>query len=279
MGQETRKATDVLLDLENKIDTLLGIVRSQDLNIKVLSNKLSDAMVRLDKLQTVVAPKATIEVVQTPNNIAAVFGQVPVTDPERTVVVSAESKLPMDDGPQGFRRISRPETFSGDDSYIKKNGVPSPRSSFPIPATAAQAMAKPPPGRTENDIPVIQRPKEPKVEAPKPSPERSVPPPTQKIAQPIDPTGIVPIEQRVVDRNGRSVFLADVEIVDLSSGEQVSKSRTNATGKWVAALPLGEYRVAIRKLESLTREKVEAVQSFKVDGTESPLKLQMIIIK
>jgi predicted phage tail protein len=91
--------------------------------------------------------------------------------------------------------------------------------------------------------------------------------------------GIVPVEQRVVDRNGKSVFLADVEIMDVSSGEQVSKSRTNGTGKWMAALPLGNYKVTVRKLESLTREKVEAIQTIKVDGTESPLKLPMVIIK
>ena len=41
MSNEPRKATDVLLELEAKINLLLDIVRSQDLNIKVLSNKLN----------------------------------------------------------------------------------------------------------------------------------------------------------------------------------------------------------------------------------------------
>jgi hypothetical protein len=272
MEQEPRKATEVLLDLEKKIDILLGTIRAQDLNIKVLSNKLSEVMQKLDKQQAVPG-KITVEAVQ---SVPPIFAQIPVADPERAIPVSAESKLAIDEGPQGFRRTSRPESYAGDDAYIRKENVPPPRQ----PGMSNLNM-NPPSGRSASDVSVIQQsfpPQQQKQVAHQQS-HQQLPHPTLKGTTSVDPNGTIPVEQRVVDRNGKSIFLADVEIVDLATGGQVSKSRTNGTGKWMAALPLGEYRVTIRKLESLTREKVEAVQTIKVDGTESPLKLQMVILK
>jgi len=92
-------------------------------------------------------------------------------------------------------------------------------------------------------------------------------------------SGSVPVMQRIVDKNGKSVFLADVEIIDVSSGEQASKTRTNGTGKWMATLSPGDYKVIIRKRESLTKEKIEVIQDVRVDGTQSPFDLQTMIIK
>ena len=275
MEQEPRKATDVLLEIEAKLDALLKRLDASDLNIKVVSNKLNELMKGLDKIQS--APpqqKITVEAVQTPtpNQAAVIFGQVPTNDPGRAIPVTAESKLPMDDTPQGFRRTSRME---GDGSYLKKDGVPPPTNpSFFV----AAAGSKAPPGRNAGEVlPTPTPPK--KAAAPNPAPA----PPSPKVApkQPteMDTHGIVPVEQRVVDHNGKSVYLADVEIVDLSSGEQISKSRTNGTGKWMAALPVGQYRVTIKKLESLTRARVENIQTITVDGSQSPLKLPMVIIK
>lgn len=271
MTQEPRKATDVLLELESKIDILLGTIQTMDLNIKVLSNKLNEIMKGLDK-QQVISPKITVEAVQTPsvsNKQAVLFGQAPPIDPERSVVITAESRLGMDETPKGFRRNSRPESYaSGDDVYLKRDGVPPPNN----PASSAN---RPPPGRSANDMAVL--PTTPIAPAPKN--KAASPPNTSQTPKELNTHGIVPVEQRVVDRNGKSVFLADVEVVDVSSGEQIFKSRTNGTGKWMAPLPLGNYKVTIRKLESLTREKIESIQTIQIDGTESPLKLPMVIIK
>jgi hypothetical protein len=41
MSVKTRTAVEVLVDLESKIDLLVGIVKSQDLQIKILSNKIT----------------------------------------------------------------------------------------------------------------------------------------------------------------------------------------------------------------------------------------------
>lgn len=280
MSQEPRKATDVLVELESKIDVLNGTIQSMDLNIKILSNKLSEVMKSLEKQQVQASSRIVVEAVQTapavPNH--AVFGHSPVTDPERAVVVRAESKLPEMENP-GFRRNSRPESYAGDGAYLKREGVPEPHQT-PLRPGNKLPLPKPPPGRSDGDVVTNQLP-------PK---NKAAPPPLvataqqqlgskQKAMTEQDTRGIVPVEQRVVDRNSKSVFLADVEIVNQHSGEQVSKSRTNGTGKWMAALPLGIYTVTIRKLESVTREKIESVQTITVDGTESPLKLQMVIIK
>lgn len=274
MPQEPRKATDVLVELETKINSLSGTIQSMDLNIKILSNKLSEVMKSLDKQQAE-PQKIIVEAVQTPTTAQLahpVFGKGPV-DPERAVMITAESKLPEVEVPPAFRRTSRPETFSGDDAYLKRDGVPAPHQT---PLGPGGKLPKPPPGRGANDVSVPSQP------APK---NKAASAPIANTTQPkttmseMNTHGIVPIEQRVVDRNGKSVFLADVEITDLSSNEQISKSRTNGTGKWMAALPLGEYKVLIRKLESITREKIESTQTITVDGSESPLKLPIVIIK
>lgn len=277
MSDEPRKATEVLLAIEAKIDTILSTVRASDLNVKVLSNKLNELMKSLDKLAN--TPKVTVEAVQTqpvvPNQAAVIFGQIPTnSDPSRTVVVTADSKLGVDDTPQGFRRTSRPESYDlqGDDSYLKKQGVPPPRSQIMPPGP------KPPPGRSMGENVALPQPSSPPVKN-RVAENPQSPSPVQKQATEAMAHGIIPVEQRVVDKNGKSVFLASVEVIDLSSGEQVSESRTNGTGKWMAALPVGQYKVSIKKLESLTKERIEAIQTITVDGSQSPLKLQMVIIK
>ncbi|MEK6881631.1 MAG: carboxypeptidase-like regulatory domain-containing protein, partial [Nanoarchaeota archaeon] len=89
----------------------------------------------------------------------------------------------------------------------------------------------------------------------------------------------VPIKQRIVDASGKSVFLADVEIFNAESGESASKTRTNGTGKWVASLPLGNYRVVVRKRDSLSKDTKEIVQSVQIDGSLNQIELPVMIIK
>jgi hypothetical protein len=276
--QEPRKASEVLLDIEAKLDTILSTIRANDLNIKVLSNKLSEVMKNMEKLQAA-PPKITVEAVQAPipNQSAAIFGQVPTTEPGRAIPIKAEATLPTDNSPQGFRRTSRPESYVEGETYLKKEGVPPPAA--PSYLFMQQQQGKPPPGRSGLDVIVPPTTPPPKKKAATAAPQAPVQPSAQKPATEAPAHGIIPVEQRVVDKNGKSVFLADVEVVDLDTGDQVSKSRTNGTGKWMAALPVGRYRVSIKKLESLTREKVESVQTIEVDGNQSPLKLPMVIIK
>ena len=289
MGQEPRKATDVLLDVESKVNMLIDIIRAQDLNIKVLSNKLNDVMGRLDKQQAA-PPKIVVETVQAPvmqpPSIPPGFTQIPAGDPERTIPVTAESKLPQANVPQGFRRNSRPETFAGDHSYLPH---PSQEMQMPIqipkmPPGQAQPMqappgrdpGMPPPGRgNEVTVPVTNTGKKGAVMPP----PQQMPEMTEERPMPASAQGAIPIMQRCVDKNGKSIFLAEVDIISLTDGQPVFKTRTNGTGKWMASLGIGSYRVTISKRASMNKEKLEAVQDIQVDGTQSPLELPMMIIK
>jgi hypothetical protein len=306
MEQGPRKATDVLLEVESKVSMLLDIIRAQDLNIKVLSNKLNDVIGRLDK-QQVAPPKIIVETVQTPVQppmMPPTFTQIPPGDPDRTIPVTAESKLPQAETTQGFRRSSRPETYAGDNSYLP---MPAEEMRMPVQLPkmppGRQMPNAPPPGRSPgNDVtamvpPEAANPRNNKkgVFAP-PNPKGSPVAPMGSLNPMMAPPqmeeqgpsvheqmhaaqGQIPVMQRCVDKNGKSIFLADVEITDLSTAQPIFKTRTNGTGKWMASLGIGAYRVTISKRASMNKEKLEAVQDIQVDGTQSPLELPMMIIK
>lgn len=285
MVQETRKASDVLLDLESKVDLLLGEIRAQNLNNKILSNKLNDLIGRLDKQQAG-PPKIIVETVQSPPPPAIVppgFAQIPAGDPDRNIPFLAESKLPQDNSPQGFRRNSRPETYA-------KNKPPAqpPELQMPVqlppnmkPPSGRQANINPPPGRGENSEVVVSSQA---THHNKQGAGAVMAPPVTEMPQteqsaPLSHQGQIPVTQRCVDKNGKSIFLADVEILDMASMQTIFKTRTNGTGKWMASLGIGAYRVTIRKRESVSKEKIESVQDIQIDGSQSRLELPMLIIK
>lgn len=85
---EPRKASDILVSLENQVNQLLQLVRSQDLNIKILSNKLNVLL----------------------NGGATISEEYVAVTP--TIKISTENQIPMETSPKGFRRVSRPETYA-----------------------------------------------------------------------------------------------------------------------------------------------------------------------
>lgn len=279
MEQEPRKATDVLLALENKVDTLLSIIKAQDLNIKVLSNKLNAVMEQMSKQQAA-PPQIKVEAVQPPLP-ANPFVQMPAGDPEKTIPVLAESKLPSSTSPQGFRRNSRPETYQGDDAVLPhadeghRMPLQLPKMPGPGPVSNPQMPpgARPPPGRGAGNEVVVQPPPKKQAAPPKAPVLSDLPPEEQaKVAR-----GMIPVQQRVVNGTGKSVFLAQVEITNVQTNE-VTKTKTTGNGKWMTSLGIGAYRVVITKRESLT-ESLNATQDIQVDGSQSPLELPLLIIK
>lgn len=268
MEKEPRKASEVLLEIEHKLDQLMSIVRSQDQIIKILSNKLNTVISSLEKQATAAPPKIVVEAVNTTRAPTPVPISVPGPFSEREIPISAESRLPLEEAPSGFRRTSRPETFSGDDSYLQQT------TKFPpqIPQMPAVGVQTPPPGRSVGEV-VVPNKVSKKIDT------AAIP----KEAQPLDPgtavLNAIPVSQRVVNSNGKSLFLADVEVVDLSSMKTIVKTRTNGTGKWNASLGVGNYRIFIRKLDSATKERLEVKQDITVDGQQSPLELSAVIIK
>lgn len=227
MENGSRKATDVLLELEAKINSILGFVKMQDQNMKILSNKLNTILeAQRQLLQQKVISQPKIEVSNsTP---------IPTTNnSERQIIINPENTIPVQQSPQGFRRTSRQE------------GITEPKP-----------VAKAPPAE-------ILMPK-----------QEIVPQEQTKEIQ-----NLIPVIQRVVDRNSKSIFLAEVEILDASNNNKVSKTRTNGTGKWTASLPAGKYCVLITRRDTMTKEEVKISQDIIVDGKSSPLSLPLLIFK
>lgn len=264
MSNEPRKASDILLELEAKIDNLVSLFKAQNFAQQIINNKLNELIDKLDR-QPAVAPKFTAETTTTAKPVPpppmSPLASFKPGEPDRQIPISAEARLPETSEPMGFRRTSRPESFAGDDVYLGQDqGVPK----FPM-----QMPKGPPPGRGA-EAEVIVQPKQQAKQAP------------QAPKAPTKPTQVqnaVPVVQRVVNRDGKSIFLADVEITDMATSQPVFKTRTNGTGKWMASLGTGSYRVSIRKKGTSTSERMEAIQDIQVDGSQSPLELQMIIIK
>lgn len=248
---EPRKASDVLLELEAKVDTILGLLRTHDLNNKIISNKLNSLIEKLDR-QPAGEPKITVEAVNTAGNP---FNKMLPQDLSKQIPVSSDFNLQVDTSPTGFRRTSRPETYAGDDAILPKvqpKTAPPPKSEVIVPPAAfnrnaGEVLPSAPEVKGKSGKPVVQN--------------------------------AIPVIQRIVDANGKSVFLADVEIIDLANMQPIAKLRTNGTGKWLYSLPIGEYRVLINKRESLSKNKLEVAQDIRIDGSTSTVDLPMVIIK
>lgn len=254
MENESRKASDILLDLEYKIISLTKMVGALDLNIKILSNKLNSILDKMAK-PAVVAPKITVEAV---NSL-----------PNKNIDVSPDSNLQVENSPKGFRRNSR-SAYEGDDAFLppknpnikENNNATLPKLPAQIPVMPTKPANKEP-GTDFFPAPIVANKNE-----------------SEKISLNLKDSSdrIVPVMQRIVNNTGKSVFMADVEIVSLDTGK-IEKTRTGATGKWSAALKVGNYKVNIKKNESLTKEKIEISQNISVDGKEPRLELQTMIIK
>ena len=269
---ESRKASDILLDLESKIDILLSTIRAQDLNNKIISNKLNDVIIRLDK-QAAVPQKIVVEAVQQP--LPKIPNVLPL-DPERNIPYKVESNLPETSAPDGFRRNSRPETYAGDKEIKLPVQVPQ----MPQSKQDYSKSVRPPPGRGPGNEVIL--PSESKTVSNKksagaamaqPQPLMTEPQPMPQSAQ-----GQIPVTQRCVDKNGKAIFLANVEITDVLTNQNVFKTRTGGNGKWNASLSIGNYVVVIKKMESVNKEKLEHSQNIHVDGLSNKLELPMVIL-
>ena len=202
--KKVRTATEVLLSLENKIDLMMQMLRGTDLNLRVISNKLGLLLenpghqnAEIDNPYTVaIAPPAL-----QPNFKMKVADQL-------EEVVPKEAPLSTDVSPVGFRRISRPETYTSAASATQGKNVPTPSLPQLEMHSAKIGQSK------------VQH--EPSMET------------------------MVPISQRVCDKGGKSIFLASVDIIDLATQATAAKTRTNGVGKYQASLTPGDYKVVIK---------------------------------
>lgn len=178
-----RKATDILIDLENKIDDLVRRVNSQDLVLKA-------QLIRINKLVSL------IENFEKPN-------------PEKIIK----------------KEFSSPKLEAVSDSIIVA----------PKLAVAVE----------EN---LIQQNK----------------PEQQEEFKEYSET--FNISQRVLDENSKVLYMAVVEVIDLNSGNKVTRTQTKANGKFILKLKPGNYRFKISKTKNLQTGRIESFEDITVVG-------------
>ncbi len=248
---EPRKATDILLAVEAKLDQLLHLSRSQDLNIKILSNKLTALTT---EFHAAMADDGTAPPANAEKTASPFIGD--------TSIPQVEYKLPMTAAPNGFRRTSRPETFIKEPIQVKPGTSPVPQ----------QAQAQP--------AELLWNPNKPKAPATKPAPPPPAPapasPPAPKSAENVAKT---PVIQRVLDNNGKSIFNANVEIINTQLNQIVFSNRTSSTGAWQAQLEPGTYKVNVKRQESISKTKINMSMEFSVAASGVLLKLPDMVAK
>jgi len=212
---ESRKASDILLSIEKKLDQIVGLISSNDLTMKIVANKLQSL---IDIGNDDNHPNNLDEINK--NNL---LPTVSLLSPQKEeIFINSEFNIEEDKAPSGTRRTSRSSSDIFDFETKENNKTVSPETY-----------------NSDRKIPIVQR---------------------------------------VVDKNGKSLFLAEVEVLNENS-VQVCKVKTNSVGKYQAQLPPGNYKIIIRKNEPLSNSKLEGIQEIKVNSESKLLELPIIIIK
>lgn len=245
MTNEFRKASDVLVSIEAKIDQLIALVRSHDLNMKVMSNKLNSLISEVNNI-TIVSSGSKGSAT-TDSGFSTHFSET-FRNPD-SIRVNPETSIAMTSEPVGFRRVSRPETYSLEQDKKDSSVIQSHMSQNIF----NDLSEKVEPAKEEVFFKSYE---EKKSEGKK-----------------------IPVIQRVVDKSGKSIFLAEVEVINSETGDTEFKTRTNGVGKWQGSLQPGKYKVKINKRESLSKEKIELTQNVVIDGLSDKQELPAVIVK
>ncbi len=233
---EPRKASEIILSLENKIDILMATIKSMELNIKILSNKLNLLSEKIDatpREQPKAASVGKFEAVD----------MVPVEYPIEEV---------LEQNPQGFRRTSRPETYQKSNDILE-NGVLAP---VQVPFLNTKIPVQP----------QINKEVEPTVVF-KNYEEKVVSPTEVKIDT--NNSQVIAVSQRVMDSTNKSLFLASVKVYN-SQNDVISPSdlKTDHMGKWKMILTPGKYTVEVNKLSGKDRVELQKKVSIEITGKE-----------
>ena len=213
MVSDKRKASDIILELEEKTRLLTRLVSNMDNNSKLILDRLNHIGSRVDKLY------------------------------ERVFQNSA----PPQPGPQQRVSATQPEIMVAQ----------------PISNTAVDYDEYGHPELTEEVLPKGQR--------------RNVRTTKEQSR------GKVPVSQQIMTPDGKAIFLANVEILKSKENPKrgepaetlIKQTRTNAKGRWIAALEPGNYIVHVMKRMSADGSKlpVELRYSVSIPESDSPLEL------
>lgn len=136
----------------------------------------------------------------------------------------------------------------------------------------------------EIKIPVAENPHNDKLRTSRENEEffKSYPPPQHVSSKPpVEPHEHVAnasITQRLVDKAGKVLFLAEVEVMD-PDGITVVKTRTNGVGKWSASLAPNTYKVVMRKRDKNSKQLLEATQNIIISPGDSFKDLNTFVLK
>jgi hypothetical protein len=236
-----RKASDILLDLELKIDKLIASQQSNEMLYKALYNKLNQFLQLQNNQQT---QQVKYEV----------------------NVNGSESKPNVGPQPSGMFSISAPEIIEKPilEQEEKPNFSDRRGSRDFSPAVPKE--------------PIRQKEVIAEIQLPPTSQAQEFQPKEKEVEQSLV-GGTIPVIQRVIDKNGKVVFLAEVDIYDRDTLKLAFKTKTNGMGKWMASLKPGTYKVRIEKKETLSKPKIESYQELVVKEDSSRIDLQTFIIK
>ena len=89
-----------------------------------------------------------------------------------------------------------------------------------------------------------------------------------------------PVSQVLTHENDRPLFLANVEIMNSEGTDVISKTRTNATGRWLATLAPGSYQVHVLKNfpPDSGRESIDTSYKIDVVPSDGPTELNSLLI-
>lgn len=209
-NRQPRKASDIILSLEAKMDKMMALHATLDLNLKVLSNKMTEMMRTMNTTDNISMPQ------NIPTATATAIDTFPNYEgPQEITISSSENQKTVEKEPVGFRRTSRPETFD--------------RVSEP----------------TEG----------------------------------VDMGRKISVVQRIVDKTGKAIFAAGIEVIEHNSREKIWSGRSDAIGKYRCRVLPGTYQIVIKKQDNITKEKIELSQNIIVDGHKDIIELPILIAK
>lgn len=236
----SRKATDVLLKIEQMIEKVLGHNRNQDLLIKTLMNRIQVLEDKIDGIKNV-----------------PVQAQQPVA--------ASQQEFPKHSGDAPPRRIN--QQLPGLKPSVKINNPQQPQNSgFDFRNTEQN--------RQSSNRQITRDPNE-EDEAEKL--ELDAKPQGKRRDSRYIPSSYdgkpVPVQQKLLYPDGRAISTAKVEVFDDKSN-LVKTLKTNATGKWTNALPPGNYTIQVSKKGTSTKNAVEAQVEITVPTSSEPVQLK-----
>lgn len=237
-----RKASDVILDLENKLNKVLQKIDNISFTQNIILNKLNQSQKN--------------EITKPQPQLGGVFAEAAdvkslKAEPTRSNTISvSDNNVSVDNFPVGHRRTSRHENYieknvqTNDEGFSNQIQIPHVKGSQVLSNNVGTEVEPP------QELDVIK--------------EHSN-------------LELVPVVQRVVDGNGKSVFMADVQILQVPGLERKAKIRTGGTGKWSSTLAPGKYRALIKKRDRITKQDMQTTFDFIVNNEASTLELDTLI--